>query len=421
MKKKMYDTSKSNKDKCIVIVVCESSKDNKDRKLDEITRLAESTDLEVVASFSQNIREFNRSTIIGTGKVEEIKKYIDENEVDLAIIDYALTGSQARNLSNAFGVRVLDRIGLILDIFAKRANSAEAKIQVKLAQSRYLLPRLADVKETSNRYGGGAVGMRGPGETKLELDRRVLEKEIDRLKKEIISVKEKRKVNRREREKNGIYRVALVGYTNAGKSSLLNVLAKENIYAEDKYFATLDTTSRKMYLKEGKSVLLTDTVGFISNLPHELVDAFSATLEESADADLILHVFSLQCCLFCHNIVSCITFKTNFLIIYKFCFLVHLQNQHLYHCKNHLLLINSSLPLRQFPMYHSHLSLPARIVLPLYPLSSHPKLPLCSGLIPKTPLHPLFALLHFHQYVSFSWFPSWVPVREYLFRHNIFP
>ncbi len=290
MKKKLYETSSSAKDKCIVIVVIENAKENKDRKLDEITRLAESTDLDVVESFSQNIREFNRSTIIGTGKVEEIKKYIEENDVDLAIIDYALTGSQARNLSNAFGVRVLDRIGLILDIFAKRANSAEAKIQVKLAQSRYLLPRLADVKETSNRYGGGAVGMRGPGETKLELDRRVLEKEIDRLKKEISSVKEKRKVNRRERERNGIYRVALVGYTNAGKSSLLNVLAKENIYAEDKYFATLDTTSRKMYLKEGKSVLLTDTVGFISNLPHELVDAFSATLEESADADLILHV-----------------------------------------------------------------------------------------------------------------------------------
>ena len=286
----MYETSSSEKDKCVVVVVCENARDNRDRKLDEITRLAESTDLEVVESFSQNIREFNRSTIIGTGKVEEIRQYIQENDIDLAIVDYALTGSQARNLSNAFGVRVLDRIGLILDIFAKRANSAEAKIQVKLAQSKYLLPRLADVRETSNRYGGGAVGMRGPGETKLELDRRVLEKEIDRLKKEIVAVKEKRKVNRRERERNGIFRVALVGYTNAGKSSLLNVLAKENIYAEDKYFATLDTTSRKMYLKEGKSVLLTDTVGFISNLPHELVDAFSATLEESADADLILHV-----------------------------------------------------------------------------------------------------------------------------------
>ncbi len=211
MKTKLYDTSKSEKDRCVVIVVCESNKDNKDRKEDEITRLAESTDLEVVASFSQNIREFNRSTIIGSGKVEEIKSFIEENDIDLAIVDYALTGSQARNLSNAFGVRVLDRIGLILDIFAKRANSAEAKIQVKLAQSKYLLPRLAEVRETSNRYGGGAVGMRGPGETKLELDRRVLEKEIDRLKKEIVAVKEKRKVNRREREKNGVYGGALVG------------------------------------------------------------------------------------------------------------------------------------------------------------------------------------------------------------------
>lgn len=290
MAKKLYDTTKQEKDKCIVVVVCENAKVNKDRKLDEITRLAESTDLEVIASFSQNIREFNRSTIIGSGKVEEIKGFIDENEVDIVIVDYNLTGSQARNLSNAFGVRVLDRIGLILDIFAKRAQSAEAKIQVKLAQSKYLLPRLSEMRESSNRYGGGTVGMRGPGETKLELDRRVLEKDIDKLKKEIVAVKEKRKVNRREREKNGIKRVALVGYTNAGKSSLLNVLAKESIYAEDKYFATLDTTSRKLYLKNGQSVLLTDTVGFISDLPHELVDAFSATLEESSDADLILHV-----------------------------------------------------------------------------------------------------------------------------------
>lgn len=290
MKKKLYETTSSEKEKCIVIVVCETAKDNKDRKLDEITRLAESTDLDVVGSFSQNIREFNRATIIGTGKVQEITNFIKENEIDIAIVDYNLTGSQARNLSNAFGVRVIDRIGLILDIFAKRANSAEAKIQVKLAQSKYLLPRLSEMRESSNKYSGGSVGMRGPGETKLELDRRVLEKEIDRLKKEIVSVKEKRKVNRREREKSGIFRVALVGYTNAGKSSLLNVLARENIYAEDKYFATLDTTSRKMYLKDGKNVLLTDTVGFISNLPHELVDAFSATLEESADADLILHV-----------------------------------------------------------------------------------------------------------------------------------
>ena len=290
MKTKLYNTSENKKDRCVVIVAITSNKENKERKLDEITRLAESTDLEVVSAFLQNVKEFNRSTIIGSGKVQEIKAFIEENDIDLAIVDYKLTGSQARNLSNELGVRVLDRIGLILDIFAKRAQSAEAKLQVKLAQSRYLLPRLAEVKETSNRYGGGSVGMRGPGETKLELDRRVLEKEIERLRKDILQVKEKRKVNRREREKNGIKRVALVGYTNAGKSSLLNVLAKENIYAEDKYFATLDTTSRKAYLKEGKTVLITDTVGFISDLPHELVDAFSATLEESADADLILHV-----------------------------------------------------------------------------------------------------------------------------------
>lgn len=281
--------TKRKRQKAIVVVVLTKSKESKSRKLDEIVRLAESTGIEVLASFSQNVKEFNKSTVIGSGKVLEIQKFLKENPVDVVIVDYKLTGSQISNLADAFLTRVIDRVGLILDIFALHAKTNEAKLQVKLAQNIYLLPKLRQVKETSNKYGGAGVGMRGPGETKLELDRRRLEREIDLLKKEIAKIKSQRQVSRREREKSGVKKVALVGYTNAGKSSLLNALAKENIYVEDKYFATLDTTSRKIFLN-GENVVVTDTVGFISELPHELVDSFASTLDEAKSADLILHV-----------------------------------------------------------------------------------------------------------------------------------
>ena len=290
--KKFYETTQKEKDKCIVVAVCLNKNDDRERKLDEITKLAESTDLEVVNSFSQTIKDFNKATVLGKGKIEEINSYIEkcEEEISLVVVDYPLTASQTRNISDALKTRVIDRVGLIIDIFALRAQSAEAKLQVKYAQDRYLLPRLAEVKGSSGRYGGSAVGMRGPGETKLELDRRKLEKEMDFLRKEIMQIKNKRGINRREREKSGAKRIAIVGYTNAGKSTLINTLTKENIYAEDKYFATLDITSRKLFLGQGKNVVITDTVGFITDLPHELIDAFSSTLEEAKDADLILHV-----------------------------------------------------------------------------------------------------------------------------------
>lgn len=284
----MQETKRKHQ-KAIVVVVLTKSKESKNRKLDEIVRLAESTGIEVLASFSQNVKEFNKSTVIGSGKVLEIQKFLKENPVDVVIVDYKLTGSQISNLADAFSTRVIDRVGLILDIFALHAKTNEAKLQVKLAQNIYLLPKLRQVKETSNKYGGAGVGMRGPGETKLELDRRRLEREIDLLKKEIAKIKSQRQVSRREREKSGVKKVALVGYTNAGKSSLLNALAKENIYVEDKYFATLDTTSRKIFLN-GENVVVTDTVGFISELPHELVDSFASTLDEAKSANLILHV-----------------------------------------------------------------------------------------------------------------------------------
>lgn len=285
---KTYSTAPK-KEKALLVVVLTKKGESKNRKIDEITRLAASTDLEVEGVFSQTIKEFNRATVIGSGKVEEICEFLKQHPVDVVIVDYKLVSSQIKNLTDAFGTRVIDRVGLILDIFAKGAKTNEAKLQVKLAQNLYNLPRLAQLKGTSGRYGGGGVGMRGPGETKLELDRRLLEKEIDVLKKQIAKIKEQRNVNRREREKNAIKRVAIVGYTNAGKSSLLNVLTRDDIYVKDKYFATLDTTSRKLYL-DGETVMITDTVGFISELPHELVDAFASTLEEARDAHLILHV-----------------------------------------------------------------------------------------------------------------------------------
>ncbi len=293
---KTIHEQKQLQENAITVVVCSKKSDNKRRKIDEIEKLSTTAGLKVVDNFFQNIKEFNRSTVIGSGKVEEIKNYISSSEIQInvVVVDYPLTGSQVKNLEDALGVKVIDRVGLIIDIFAQGAQSREAKLQVKLAQDLYLLPRLSQMQGSSGRFGGVGVGMRGPGESKLELNRRVLEKEIDSLKKQIEKIKNQRQISRRERLSSSLPKIALVGYTNSGKSSLLNLLTKENIYAEDKYFATLDTTSRKLYLGEGNYALLTDTVGFISDLPHQLVDAFSSTLEEATDADLLIHVVDVS-------------------------------------------------------------------------------------------------------------------------------
>lgn len=292
---KMTNT-KQEKENAIVVAVCTKKGDALTRKLDEIVRLSESAGLNVVQEFYQIIKDFNKATVLGSGKVKEIKDYINtcEAEIDVVIIDYPLSGSQMKNLRKEFGVKVLDRIGLIIDIFASRAQSREAKLQVKLAQDYYILPKLSEFQGTSGRFGSAGVGMRGPGETKLELNRRVLDKEMESLKKQIEKIKSQRQATRKERLKSDLPKIALVGYTNAGKSSLLNALVKENIYADDRYFATLDTTTRKLYLSDNKYAIITDTVGFISDLPHQLVDAFSSTLEEAVDADLILHVVDIS-------------------------------------------------------------------------------------------------------------------------------
>ncbi len=292
---KITETKKI-QENAIVISVCTKKDDSLARKTDEINRLCFSADLNIVKNFYQIIKDFNKSTVIGSGKVKEIKEYISNCEeiIDVVVIDYPLTGSQMKNLASEFGVKVIDRVGLIIDIFAKGAKSREAKLQVKLAQDKYILPRLSQIQGTSGRFGSAGVGMRGPGETKLELNRRVLEKEMESLEIQIEKIKVQRQSTRKERLNSSIPKIALVGYTNVGKSSLLNSLVKENIYADDKFFATLDTTSRKFYLGDGKYAIITDTVGFISDLPHQLVDAFSSTLEEAVDADLLLHVVDIS-------------------------------------------------------------------------------------------------------------------------------
>lgn len=290
---KLHQIQEDLKEKAIIFCPIENDKE-KDYQFAEIDRLCFSANLEVCKIFSQSIDAFNRRTVMGTGKVEEIRNFLKENPCDCLIVDYQLTGSQLRNLSEELNIKVLDRILLIIDIFALNAKSSEGKIEVKLAQNKYLLTRLSSLQGSQGRFGGKGAGMRGPGETKLELDRRKLEKEILALEKELEKIRNTRKQNKLLRDKNNIKSVVLGGYTNAGKSSIFNLLTKENIYADDKLFATLDTTSRRLFLGDGKYCLLTDTVGFISKLPHELVESFSATLDEIRTADLVLHVVDIS-------------------------------------------------------------------------------------------------------------------------------
>lgn len=286
----MAYSTEAKKEKAFLVGVIYSNKEDVNASLAELARLGETAGVEILGSAYQLVREVTPATLIGEGKVEEIKEKIGELDANLVIFDVELSGSQMKNLSDAFGVKVIDRITLILDIFARRAISNEGKLQVELAQLKYNLPRLSAISGSSGRFGSGGVGMRGPGETKLELNKRFAQENIYKLEKEIEKIKQNREVQRKNRNTSGVFKVAIVGYTNAGKSTLLNLISKAGIYADDKLFATLDTTSRNVYLEYGKQIVLTDTVGFISKLPHNLVDAFASTLDEAKDANLILHV-----------------------------------------------------------------------------------------------------------------------------------
>ncbi len=260
-------------------------KDNK-HELAEMSELIRSAGLDFVGNECVVLREINPHSYIGSGKVEEIAYKTQALNVDVVVFDVSLTGSQLRNLQQELGVKVIDRTMLILDIFAGRAKSSEGKLQIELAQLKYTLPRLSGISGSAGRFGSGGVGMRGPGETKLELDKRKIQENISKKEKELKEVAQKRQLTRKQR-RNNEYMVALVGYSNSGKSTLMNTITKAGTYADDRLFATLDVLTKRVW-DEGVSYVLCDTVGFISNLPHELMQAFSATLEETRDADLCL-------------------------------------------------------------------------------------------------------------------------------------
>lgn len=255
----------------------------------ELVELAKTAGAVVVEAIVQKRPVKDAAYLIGKGKLKEITQIVQTKNIDLIVFDEELSGAQIRNIENNTGVKVIDRTGLILDIFAGRAKSREGRVQVELAQLNYLLPKLTGQGTALSRLGGG-IGTRGPGETQLETDRRHIRRRIEYLKSQLNEIQGQRQVIRREREKNKIPVAALVGYTNAGKSTLLNTLCASDVFAEDKLFATLDTTTRKLKLDDNTTVLLSDTVGFIRRLPHHLVEAFKATLEEAVLADLLLIV-----------------------------------------------------------------------------------------------------------------------------------
>ena len=258
--------------------------------LDELAFLADTAGAEAVKKFYQKLDYPNPVTFVGTGKLQEIKEYVIENEIGLVIFDDELSPKQLRNIEKELQVKILDRTSLILDIFASRAQTANAKTQVELAQYKYMLPRLTRLWTHLERQRGG-VGMRGPGETQLETDKRIILDKIAKLKRDLVDIDKQKSVQRKNRGK--MVRVALVGYTNVGKSTLMNQLSKSDVFAENKLFATLDTTVRKVII-DNLPFLLTDTVGFIRKLPTHLVNSFKSTLDEVRDADILIHVVDIS-------------------------------------------------------------------------------------------------------------------------------
>lgn len=262
--------------------------------LAELEELAMTAGGEVVSSLTQVMPQYNPATLMGSGKVEEVKELIQESQASVVIIDHHLSGIQTRNLEKVWGVRVLDRNQIILDIFAMRAQTYEGKLQVELAQMLDQLPRMVDAWMGSLSRQGGGIGTRGPGETALEMDRRRIRDRVKAIKKQLETVRSNRLQHRSSRKRNKVPSFALIGYTNSGKSTLLNTLTQSQVLAKDQLFATLDPTTRKVHLPDGPNAVLTDTVGFIRKLPTQLIEAFKATLEESADADVLVHVVDLS-------------------------------------------------------------------------------------------------------------------------------
>lgn len=258
--------------------------------LDELAFLAETAGAEAVKRFTQKLAHPDSKTFVGKGKLEEIKDYITGRDINLVIFDDELTGSQILNIEKVLGVKTIDRSDLILDIFARRAKTAQAKTQVELAQYQYLLPRLKGMWKHLERQGGG-IGTRGPGETEIETDRRIVKEKIALLRRRLSEIDKQSFTQRKDRGE--FIRVALVGYTNVGKSTLMNILSKSEVFAENKLFATLDTTTRKVVF-DTTPFLLSDTVGFIRKLPHNLVESFKSTLDEVREADILLHVVDLS-------------------------------------------------------------------------------------------------------------------------------
>ncbi|MFC5403699.1 GTPase HflX [Cohnella soli] len=293
MRPSTYETGAGEQEKAVLVslvtdAVKKSGADPR-HSMEELAALADTAGVAVIGSLMQNLEVPDSRTFVGKGKAQEIRALAEEHGASTAIFDQELSGAQVRNLEEILDLKIIDRTQLILDIFAGRAKTREGILQVELAQLSYLLPRLSGHGKNLSRQGGG-IGTRGPGETKLETDRRHIRNRITELKRQLEAVTAHRTLHRERRKKVGAVQVALVGYTNAGKSTLLRQLTNADVLAEDKLFATLDPTSRNLELPSGKEIILTDTVGFIQNLPHDLVAAFRATLEEVVEADLLLHV-----------------------------------------------------------------------------------------------------------------------------------
>ncbi len=290
-KQKMHDTAAVQERVVLVGIITPGEKEAQTKEyLDELAFLVQTAGGEVEKTFTQKMLKPDRSTFVGTGKLEEIQAYVKAEEIDVVVFDDELSPSQLRNIERELGVKILDRSILILDIFANRAQTAQAKTQVELAQLQYMLPRLTRMWTHLERQKGG-IGMRGPGETQIETDRRIILSKISLLKERLRHIDRQNETQRKNRGE--LIRIALVGYTNVGKSTIMNMLSKSEVFAENKLFATLDTTVRKMVIGN-VPFLLSDTVGFIRKLPHHLVECFKSTLDEVREADILIHVVDVS-------------------------------------------------------------------------------------------------------------------------------